>query len=195
MFVSFEFMFICTVTGIVSCIISEYEIQMNTLMYDIYEKEGIEDLQEECPLGKLENPSIRNESLLSRQISQETSVAAPRTDSPSPPTVNSAMRATSGLQRARRSGRGLPIRAFRPCVADQALAMASARPIQPTFHSQNLRRMYCAAGGLGEPELVVVETVAFAGTRSHESRNIITAGAKRQTRMRVVVVTVSLVRG
>lgn len=154
------------------------------------------DSQEECPLGKLAKPSMRNELLLSRQISHETSVAAPRTDSPSPPTVNSAMRATSGLQRARRSGRGFPIKAFRPWVAVQVLARASASPIQPTFHSQNLRRIYCAAGDLEEPGLEVeVEEVAFAGTSSHENRRIIIAGAKRQTRSRVLVVTVSLVRG
>lgn len=37
--------------------------------------------------------------------------------------------------------------------------------------------------------------MAFAGTSSHARRRIIIAGAKRQTRTRVVVVTVSLVRG
>ena len=44
-----------------------------------------------------------------------------------------------------------------------------------------------------EPELVL--EVALAGTRSHESRRTITAGAKRLTRMRVLVDTVSLVKG
>lgn len=162
-------------------------------VYDVFDMYVYDiDLQEACPLGKLANPSMRNELLLSRQISHETNVAAPRSSSPSPPTVNSAMRPRSGLQRARRSGRGLPIRTFRPCVAAQALAMASARPIQPTFHSQNLRRMYCAAGGFG---VGFEGVVAFAGTSSHERRKIIIAGAKRQTRMRVFVVTVSLVRG
>lgn len=110
--------------------------------------------------------------------------------------MNSAMRARSGLQRARRSGRGFPISAFKPWVALQVLATASASPIQPTFHSQNLRRMYCAARGLGlDAEVGVVEEVAFAGTSSHESRKIIIAGAKRPTIMRVVFVTVSLERG
>jgi hypothetical protein len=47
---------------------------------------------------------------------------------------------------------------------------------------------------LGEPELDL-EDVALAGTRSHESRRTITAGAKRLTRMRVLFDTVSLVRG
>jgi hypothetical protein len=57
--------------------------------------------------------------------------------------------------------------------------------------------MYCAAGGLGAglETLEVLEVVAFAGISSHESNKIIIAGAKRQTRTRVFVVTVSLVKG
>lgn len=74
----------------------------------------VEDLQDECPLGKLAKPSMRNEFDRSRHISHETRVAPPRTRSPSPPTVNSAMRDRSGSQSASRSGLGFPTSAFNP---------------------------------------------------------------------------------
>ena len=57
-----------------------------------------------------------------------------------PPTVLFRLFARSGLHRARRSGRGLPITFLVPLVMMKATASETARPIQPAFHSQSLRR-------------------------------------------------------
>ena len=57
-----------------------------------------------------------------------------------PPTVLLRLFVRSGLHRARRSGRGLPIAFLVPFVMMKAIASETARPIQPAFHSQSLRR-------------------------------------------------------
>jgi hypothetical protein len=49
--------------------------------------------------------------------------------------------------------------------------------------------------GVGEVESELGVEMALAGTTSHAIRRIIIAGAKRQTRRRVFVDTVSLVWG
>lgn len=64
-------------------------------------------------------------------------------------------------------------------------ANATARPIQPTFHSQNLRRKTCDVEGLAPAG------AAVPGTIAHAPSKIMTAGAKTDANTRVFVVTVS----
>ena len=57
-----------------------------------------------------------------------------------PPIVLLRLFVRSGLYRARRSGRSLPIAFLVPFIIMKAITSETARPIQLIFHSQSLRR-------------------------------------------------------
>lgn len=96
-----------------------------------------------------------------------------------------AMLLRSGLQRASRSGRGFPTKSFSPCVDMKTPARATTRPNQPAFHSQNLRRMICDQKGF------CPSVSAVHGGSTHAPNTMMTAGANKETRTRVLVETVS----
>lgn len=134
-------------------------------------------LQEQCPLGKLENPLTFNESDLLRQISQVTRTGAPGIWSPRPPTAYLAMLDRSGLQRASMSGRGLPKRFFNPSVAMNAPTTASPRPSQPACHCHSFCRQIRAQRWL---RLAFLSTMG-PGIQRSETTAMITAGAIKAT--------------
>lgn len=90
------------------------------------------------------------------------------------------------MQRAMRSGLAFPNRPFMPSVIMKAIAHESARPIQPVFHSQSLRRQIRAF-----PEPVVVGP----GTKIMTMKKMMMAGAIKDTTTRTAVETVSLTSG
>ena len=96
-------------------------------------------LQEAWPLGKLLKPSSRSAPGL-RQIVHETRLMPSSTWPVMPPTVLVKSRERSGLHRASMSGLGFPTRFLVPSEMKNAMASDRARPIQPAFHSQSLRR-------------------------------------------------------
>lgn len=128
------------------------------------------DLQDECPLGKLLNPSSSVAPGL-RHIVQETRLVPSSIWLPTPPTalLNSLVR--SGLQRARRSGRGLPTRFFVPSVMRNATAKDTPRPIHDAFHSQSLR--------FHTFELDAALSVAGPRPRNIQTTKITTAGTAK----------------
>lgn len=118
-----------------------------------------------------------------RQMCHDTNKIPSVIASPYPPTAYFWMFARSGLHRLSRSGLGLPNKAFMPSVKRKALAMASASPIQPVFHSQSLRRHI---NDLGVPLPKV-----GPGTKRRLTKKMMTAGTTRETITSTVVEMVS----
>jgi hypothetical protein len=87
----------------------------------------------------------------------------------------SRIRSRSGRQRESKSGLGLPKSSFMPWVSINAVAIESARPIQPAFHSQILRRHTRDFG-------VPLPTVG-PGTKTSETTKTIAAGITKPTTM------------
>lgn len=145
-----------------------------------------EDLQLAWPLGYDLKPSLRRSSSSVVQIPEVTrtqvgSKAFPTTGL----TANSSIRPRSGLQRDRKSGRGLPKRFFMPWVIIKAVARDKASPIQPVFHSQSFLRQMSAFG--------VPRAAVGPGTKTRQTTRMIRAGAARATTARSHVGIVSLV--
>ena len=143
------------------------------------------DVLEECPLGKDWNPSFRTARSGCVQMVHETSKIPSDTSSPYPPTACARRFARSGPHRFSRSGRGFPNSVFRPLVISSALARASASPIHAVFQAQRRRRHGWGAGA----EDCGWERRVGWGRR--DRTRVMRAGARTETRFRVVVETFS----
>ena len=128
-------------------------------------------LQEECPLGKLVNPSLSFEAFGCLHAVEEIRRFQSGNCVPSPPRAYCSTVAGSRSHRDRRSGLGFPTRFFKPSVKKNVVASPKTRPSQAAFHSHSLyfhnRALGISLDRVG-PGVTVRATIAvmIAGARN-----------------------------